>query len=375
MNEPTNQDDFERFSARLSAVEREIPATPPFHASRSVRVSAGRSVGRSRSSLAPALAAIAVVVLVAGVAVVGGSLRTSGPSATASGSVSGSAAASPASSSSPTALSASASGGVLTPGTSPSSSGRVFAPYHIESSGDHLISTPADCAFLSTEWLRTFCGLALRPSWSQIVADTDPQTTSASWFAALARAQMDGDLTICEDVRMRTWVTAAAHLGGAPGPSATQPPLRPIAGCQAIFEHPVSPGRQSIDDPTAPALHPASVVLTYPTPVVTPATPPQLDPAILCDFGGPALTCQRVVDAVLARPDAPSITGIRFAASNGACPSGAACPVPSTLGVAAIGYGSQTRWFNVRDTHQGLAFDEVAGPDGSTPSPTASASG
>ena len=117
------------------------------------------------------------------------------------------------------------------------------------------ISTAADCNGLPSGWIRSFCALTLRPDWQAIIGPTDPLpdpadgTDSVTWFASLARAEIDGDTTLCSDVAMRMWITMGSGLGGAPPPGTTPTPVHPIAACLDSIRRTAAAGSFTVDGP------------------------------------------------------------------------------------------------------------------------------
>ncbi len=223
------------------------------------------------------------------------------------------------------------------------------SPYHLALGGtDHLIRSASDCTFIPSAWLRDFCALALRADWRAIATDGDPLGRSETWYAAMARAQMDGDLSICDDVRMRTWLTLASK-GGAPSPSASLPPVvGPIATCRTILSNPPRPGSISVDDSSSGTKKPVSLTVTYQPPTIPLLPQPVFDPGVVCTdeygFSMSATTCSLILGAVLASTDLDSssitIVGVR----PHLLPCTAPLPCPGEpqgatgLGSALIGY-------------------------------------
>lgn len=134
------------------------------------------------------------------------------------------------------------------PASSPSSSPITLRSYQLrvlDSRGSpaptRRIAATSDCAFLGTDWLRSYCGLTLRSDWRTIIGPTDPfvepadGTDSVTWMAALTRAEIEGDTTFCLDVATRFWVSAGSVNKAAPQPGTTYAPIRPVAACIADF--------------------------------------------------------------------------------------------------------------------------------------------
>ncbi len=210
---------------------------------------------------------------------------------------------------------------------SPTPVAAALAPYRLSlavtagrSPGPTLtISTAADCASLPAGWDTQFCALVLRSTWESIIGQVDPfgppasppVTTSGTgpsvtWYAALARAEIDGDASICRDVATETWITFGTGLGGAApqAGSSISRPVHPIAFCLADLRRKASEGAFTVESPP----YKVAGVLTGDTinMFVDPgavarlagASAPPNDPAIACAQG--QLTrdaCQELVDA------------------------------------------------------------------------------
>jgi hypothetical protein len=275
MDEP----DFEaRISARLHA--RFDAAEPSEGLLR--RVAEGRSLGsqpeRRRASVWVLVAALAVVV-VAGFLAISGLTRP------------GVALPSP----SPDASTSS-------PTTSPSAAANV--PYRISvqtlpgSTGPTTtISQPSDCALMPSDWLLQICALTLRPDWQSIIAPTDPlgprtsggpgptEVGTASWWAALARASIDGDTSFCRDASMRWWITLGSSFGASPQPGASPRPIHPVATCLNSFRTTVARGSFTLTDTGVPTKPSTVTFFVGPdaTALLAPGAAPIFDPAFGCD--------------------------------------------------------------------------------------------
>jgi hypothetical protein len=141
------------------------------------------------------------------------------------------------------------------PGASASPSPIADAPYRISVLGSGgspgptiTISTASDCDPLPSDWLRQVCGLTLRSAWQAIIAETDPSsdpttaTNSPTWWAALERASIDGDTSLCSDVSMQTWISHGRSLGAAPEPGSTPSPIHPVAACVGFLRSTAASG-------------------------------------------------------------------------------------------------------------------------------------
>lgn len=235
-----------------------------------------------------------------------------------------------------------------TPSPSPASPSPVpTKPYHLAlGAQDRVIRSATDCAFLPSAWLRDFCALTLRADWHSVATDGDPRFRSASWYGAMSRAEMDGDLSICDDVRMRTWLSLPT-MGGPPG-ATPAPRVGPIAECRHALTKPPRPGSITIEDRSAPLTEPVSVTLKFQAPTIDPLPPPSFDPSVICAFSGEfpmsATTCSLILAAVQASAElnAASITVVGVRPSLLLCAPLAACDEPAEaapLGSAVVGYG------------------------------------
>jgi hypothetical protein len=185
------------------------------------------------------------------------------------------------------------------PGATTSPSPIADAPYRISVLGSGgspgptiLISTAADCDPLPSDWLRQVCGLTLRSAWQAIIAETDPLgdptsgTSSPTWWAALERASIDGDTSLCSDVSMRTWVSLGSSLGAAPEPGSTPSPVHPVAACVGFLRSTAASGSFQINDQGAG--NPQSIVKLYVDPgavaKAAAGSAPAFDPIVACDL-------------------------------------------------------------------------------------------
>jgi hypothetical protein len=172
-----------------------------------------------------------------------------------------------------------------------------------------LFSTVADCAPLPTDWLKSFCALTLRSDWRAIIAQTDPFAappngySSVTWLASLARAEIDGDTSICEDVSAREWISADPRPV-APAPGTTVEPVHPVAACLRDLGIEVARGSFTVTD--ADNQHSVQLLTASGAAArVRAASPPAFDPGIVCTTAPgtsrDALTrdvCNRLIAAV-----------------------------------------------------------------------------
>lgn len=154
------------------------------------------------------------------------------------------------------------------------------------------ISTASDCEPLPSDWLRQVCGLPLRPDWQAIISKADPfgdpttGTSSPTWWAALERASIDGDTSLCSDVSMQTWISLGSSLGAAPEPGSTPSPIHPIAACIDFLRSTAASGSFQINDEGSGNL-PAIVELHVDPDAVAKAaagSAPAFDPYVACDL-------------------------------------------------------------------------------------------
>ena len=254
-------------------------------------------------------------------------------------------------------------------------------PYHLAFKGvDHLIRERVDCAFLVSPWLHGFCLGTLLADWQAIAIDEDPTPQSDTWSAAMARAQMDGDLSICDDVRMRTWMSAPT-MGGAPQPGASATPgAGPIAECRRDLSNPPRPGVIAIEDPTAKPKAPISVTVVYPPPTFPVMPARAFVPAVICPllpYENPsAAACAQVVDALAKSPDLgpASITIVGVHSELLGCAPALPCPTwpPDGVGLhsVVVGYADgRTLQFNAVTTGGRIVFVEIP-TGGASPTPS-----
>jgi hypothetical protein len=178
------------------------------------------------------------------------------------------------------------------------------------------ISEPSDCDAMPSDWLRQICALTLRPDWQSIIAPADPlgqlgplpsgktpaEVGTATWWAALVRANIDGDTTLCSDASARFWVTLGSGLGAAPEPGSTPAPLHPVASCVTSFRKNVSQGSFTITDDAIP-LSPSTVTFFVAPDAaarVGLGSAPAFDPSFGCDYRSMSReTCNDLLAAIL----------------------------------------------------------------------------
>ncbi|HEY7936641.1 MAG TPA: hypothetical protein VID26_05870 [Candidatus Limnocylindrales bacterium] len=206
----------------------------------------------------------------------------------------------------------------VSPTASPSPAGNV--PYRVSiqttpgSAGPTTtISQPSDCNVMPSDWLLQVCGLALRPDWQSIIAATDPlgpaapvfaktSVSSVTWWAALTRATIDGDTSLCSDASMRWWITLGSGLGGAPQPGATPAPLHPVASCLNSFRSTIAEGSFTLTDQSH--LPDTSTVSFFVSPDASAqaglGSAPAFDPSFGCDYRSMTReTCNDLLAAIL----------------------------------------------------------------------------
>ena len=205
-----------------------------------------------------------------------------------------------------------------------------------------LFSTAADCGTLPTDWLKSFCALTLRSDWRAIIGPTDPFAappngySSVTWLAALARAEIDGDPSICLDVSAREWLSADPRPV-APAPGATNELAHPVATCLRDLRTGAANGSFTVTDPDDQ--HTVQlVVVPGALARVAAASAPAFDPGIVCSSapgnGRDSLTrdvCNRLMAAVaaaLGSAQAKVQTLIAYPQPIECAKSGSPCPPP-----------------------------------------------
>ncbi len=246
-----------------------------------------------------------------------------------------------------------------------------------------LISTPADCDPLPTDWLRTFCDLTLRSDWQAIIGPHDPfgwprtdVGAPVTWLAAMARATIDGDTTICHAVAMREWLTYGAGLGAGPLAAATPAPVQPIARCLTSLRTTAEYGTFSVSDPhettVGPRVASASVTVTVGADALVhagAASAPTFDPGVLCDPRITTEDCARIIDAVTAALSQRLASVIGMTVRPAALPwtaSASPHPTPSAgqwLGTVVVGLtGSGSLTFEATDVAGQISLMQVDAP-------------
>jgi hypothetical protein len=264
-------------------------------------------------------------------------------------------------------------------GPSPSSIPITLRPYQlrlVDSFGSpaptRTIAAATDCAFLGTDWLRSYCGLTLRSDWRTIIGPTDPfvepadGTDSVTWLAALSRAQIEGDTTICLDAAARFWMSAGSINQAAPQPGATYVPIRPVAACIGDFHNVATKGSfagpadglQTIElliDPGALARIDGGPAASF-------------DPIVACGGAMRRDLCNEVFDAVAAvLGSRQSQVGSLLAQAEpiSCLTASSPCPPPSAgtwAGGARVDIDKTEHYFDVVDIDGQATATEVAGP-------------
>ncbi len=268
-----------------------------------------------------------------------------------------------------------------------SPSGNGYAPYVIAQSGGtgtplegpRTVSTPADCAFLADDWLRRLCSLTLDRDWRAIPVAPFTQNEGADpgLFAALSRAQIDGDPTLCLDGLGRSVYTLAHQPGGAPPPNATPAPIHPVAECLRALRSTAAAGTFVMED-RGPAATNGTVATSGPILTFTVSTgaaaraaqgvAPAYDPAAGC-FAMSWSLCDQVLDLAAttlgdrqATVDELDVVAAQLAGCPGFtsdAPSPSPCPPPSGgTWIGSVIAGSRGARFQID-----VAFDiaEVGG--------------
>ena len=266
------------------------------------------------------------------------------------------------------------------PGATASPSPIADAPYRISVLGSGgspgptiTISTASDCDPLPSDWLRQVCGLTLRSAWQAIIAETDPfgdpttGTSSPTWWAALERAEIDGDTSLCSDVSMQTWISRGSSLGAAPEPGSTPSPVHPVAACIGFLRSTAASGSFQINDQGGGNLPTIVKLYVNPGAVARAASgsAPAFDPYVACDLR--SLTrdlCNQMVAAVTtalgsrqSQVQTLSVRGVPAECLTTASP----CPSPGGfIGSVFAGPINKTEFaFDVANVGGGLKVTEV----------------
>ena len=204
------------------------------------------------------------------------------------------------------------------------------------------VTSPADCQPLPTDWLHQFCALALRSDWRTIIAPTDPfapppnATSSVTFLASVARAEISGDTSLCSDVAMREWLSAAPG-GAAPPAGATNPPRHPISTCIEVLRDTAAKGSFTVTDPDN-----EHTVAVFVDPGAAEkagsGSAPAIDPAVFCMSGLTRDACDLLIQAVTNDADsqAPGWLSLLASGPDTVCDS-AQSPCPSPAGDTSLG--------------------------------------
>jgi hypothetical protein len=232
----------------------------------------------------------------------------------------------------------------------PAPSSGPLAPYRLAGfpapNTIRLIRTAADCAPLATVTARVSCELVLRSDWRAILTPVDPLPDSRTFRAAMSRAVLDGDLSLCDDVAMKTWLSQPTP-SAAPPADLVRDTAGPVASCRAFLWTQETLGSL---DPVQIDRRPGAA-----------APMPAADPAVACGWAVgeapfPRESCTATANAVLSHYGYPSaVTLIHVLTGRGPCDSGIAiCAVPPTdgtfLGTVVVGLSGNRH--NVFDAWQ-----------------------
>jgi hypothetical protein len=208
------------------------------------------------------------------------------------------------------------------------------------------VTAAADCQPMPTDWLRQFCALTLRSDWRTIISPTDPfapppnATSSVTFLASVARAEISGDTTLCSDVAMREWLSASPG-GQGPPPGETIPPKRPIADCIEILRETAAKGSFTVTDPDNEH---AVNLLVDPGAAdrAGAASQPAADPIVACLPGLTRNACDVLIDAVTsdAGSRASSWEVLRASGPDTTCdPSRSTCPPAAGISLGTVQVG------------------------------------
>ncbi len=239
------------------------------------------------------------------------------------------------------------------------------------------IATASDCAPLPTAWLRSFCSLTLGPTWQSIIAPTDPFSNrpaagpglgwSASWYATMARAAIDGDVSFCQDVSAREWISAGPRPV-APPPGSTFAPARPIADCRAWLQSTAAAGSFDVIDQVDSSQAVWVAVDPAAAEHARAGSDPAFDPLIACtqvtrDVCGQLIAA--VTTALGGR--SASVQALLARSAPVACLAAATCPPPPDGGnwvgsVVATTQGNASIAFDVEELNVTITAVEVPFP-------------
>ena len=234
------------------------------------------------------------------------------------------------------------------------------------------IASTGDCAFLSTDWLRSFCALTLRADWRTIIGPTDPfvepadGTDSVTWMAASTRAQIEGDTSLCLDVASRFWMSAGSVNKSGPEPGSTYAPVRPVAACIADFRNVAAKGSfngpadglnviQLVVDPGALARIDSGPTASF-------------DPIVGCSEPMNRDACNEIFDAVvaaLAIRQTQVVSLVAQAEPISCLTASTPCPPPSAgtwVGGARVDLVSSELYFDVVNVDGQVTASEVPKP-------------
>ena len=262
---------------------------------------------------------------------------------------------------------------------SPSTTAITLRPYQlrvVDSFGSpgptRTIAAVSDCAFLGTDWLRSYCGLTLRSDWRTIIAPTDPfvepadGTDSVTWMSALTRAEIEGDTTICLDAAARFWMCAGSVNKAAPQPGATYAPVRPVAACIASFRTYATKG--SFIGP-ADGSHVIELLVDQGALARIDGGPAaSFDPIVACGGAMHRDVCNQVFDAVAAvLGSRQSQVGSLLAQAEpiSCLTTSSPCPPPSAgtwFGGARVDIAKTEHYFDVVDIAGQITAIEVPAP-------------
>jgi hypothetical protein len=194
------------------------------------------------------------------------------------------------------------------------------------------VRSAADCVPLPTATARTFCAAVLPSDWRVILGTANPWQVEVG-RAAFARAMLNGDLSICDDVGIRSIESSPG--GAAPPPDLVQDLVGPVQECRTFLWTQQTLG--TFDNVQLPRRPGAAL------------PPPATDPRVTCGptvqtAPFPRAACARVITALEQHygPD-PRLVGFGAAMGGEPCANGlaSACPAAPAggtfIGSAAAG--------------------------------------